>query len=374
MAIRFLFTKLGVIDLSNQAHSLIKKFLIYSILITTLFMLSNTFYILFFIDAIGYGEVGILLAIGFLTQAVFDYPTGVLSDWIGQKWVLFVAFIGFSLSYGLLCFASTFMELLVVYLIQSLSSAQFSGAMDTWFDNNYKITADDPNREVYGLFKGKSNAIFDITGSTMIILGGLLATVFFRETVFMIQAVGMLFLAFLILFTMKDYNDIERSEKSFNVYLQKFQEGLSAVASDYRVLFLVLGVTIYQSTLVIFGNFVMLPIYFGYTGSDFGASLFRYSLWITGTVCMWVIVDKIKEWNPFKWVPRVHFVHTFYFYFVLAFILFIFPLNNEFLLIGIILSGLTIQLGHFMRMMMFILLQRVYLDLIPDSRRNSFIP
>ena len=97
------------------------------ILIDISFSLSSTFYVLFVIDSMGYEKLGILMGVGFFVQALFDYPSGTLGDWIGQRWVLFVAYLGFGLSFALLFYAQTFNDFLLVYIVSAIAASQQSG-------------------------------------------------------------------------------------------------------------------------------------------------------------------------------------------------------------------------------------------------------
>ena len=97
----FLLKQFGIIDPSIELKSLMKRYIIYQMIITIVIMISDTFFILYIIDAIGNSGLGIVLFFGFLVQAIFDYPTGVIADWIGQRYVLFFSFLSYSLSYFL---------------------------------------------------------------------------------------------------------------------------------------------------------------------------------------------------------------------------------------------------------------------------------
>ena len=97
------------------AQALVRKFLILSSLQSSLFMISQTFYILYVMDLVSDVEVGILVAVSFFIQAIIDYPSGVLGDWLGQRWILLVSFCSYGISYFLLAFSTTFTHLLIVY-------------------------------------------------------------------------------------------------------------------------------------------------------------------------------------------------------------------------------------------------------------------
>jgi uncharacterized membrane protein len=78
-------------SLPIQAHALVRKFLILSGLQSSLFMISQTFYILYVMDLVSDVEVGILVAISFLIQAVIDYPLDITSI-VLFIWYLFLPF------------------------------------------------------------------------------------------------------------------------------------------------------------------------------------------------------------------------------------------------------------------------------------------
>ena len=99
---RLLTHILGIQELPNRAKTLIHKAVITTVFTQFFFGLSNTFFVLFVIDSVGYELLGILIAISFIVQAVLDYPTGVIGDWIGQKWLLLSAYISFGLSFAVL--------------------------------------------------------------------------------------------------------------------------------------------------------------------------------------------------------------------------------------------------------------------------------
>jgi len=69
-------------------------------LISVTIMLSTTFYVIFIAEALGGGDfmqcmglVGVLVVIQLTVQTIFDYPTGGIGDWLGQRYIIFSAFI-----------------------------------------------------------------------------------------------------------------------------------------------------------------------------------------------------------------------------------------------------------------------------------------
>ena len=161
MILRPLSTFLGIHELPERAQGLVQRFVMIVIFIDLVSLLSTTFFVLFVIDSIGIAQLGMLLAIRFLIQAALDYPSGVLGDWVGHKWVLFTAYLTFALSYVTLVFADSFFSFLIVYSLFAFASSQQSGALMAWFENNYKAaTGDtDPERKTYKFFLGKWQVI-----------------------------------------------------------------------------------------------------------------------------------------------------------------------------------------------------------------------
>ncbi|MHA2031865.1 MAG: hypothetical protein ACW99Q_21000, partial [Candidatus Kariarchaeaceae archaeon] len=76
---------IGVSDLNHNSQIFVRQAykLIFSHLL--LLMLTNTFIILFALETLSLSQLGIVLAIQYIVQALTDYPTGALGDWIGQR-------------------------------------------------------------------------------------------------------------------------------------------------------------------------------------------------------------------------------------------------------------------------------------------------
>ena len=136
---KFSFDKsIGLEGLPKSSFKLLKLFFIFSVSMRALFMLSNTFYVLYVINIVSYFQLGVLYSVTFLSQALLDYPSGVLGDKYGYKWVLGVAYVLHSISYGLLVIANDFQSILIIYLIEGIANSQESGALNAWFENSYK--------------------------------------------------------------------------------------------------------------------------------------------------------------------------------------------------------------------------------------------
>ncbi|MHA2602760.1 MAG: hypothetical protein AM324_011605, partial [Candidatus Thorarchaeota archaeon SMTZ1-83] len=94
-----------------------------SLFINASITISTTFYLIFVAEALGNGDfivgmtlIGILVVIEMTVQTAFDYPTGVIGDWIGQRYILTSAFLTYAAAFYLvsLVTSSTPFALLVL--------------------------------------------------------------------------------------------------------------------------------------------------------------------------------------------------------------------------------------------------------------------
>ncbi|MFX0016732.1 MAG: hypothetical protein ACFFB2_18900 [Promethearchaeota archaeon] len=364
---------LGVTELPLRSQWLIQKFLLIANLQTSLIIISSTFYVLFVIDRIGFSTLGLLLSISFITQAILDYPTGVIGDWIGQRWSLAIAFCGYGLSYSVIIHATSVTDFLLVYLLNAFASSQQSGALGSWFDNNYKVSVGktDIDRKTYRELFGRQAILSRFVTAAMIILGGVTATVFFRELLFVVQAFGMFGLALLCLILIKDYPEISKPELSFRKYFNLLGEGLQFSFGSKHMLFFIAGVSIASTTFLIWGNMILFPMYFGYTGSDGGAAFIRFSFYVLTAFTMPKAGKWSKNLNARKWIPRLRLIHTVIFYACFILIFTIFPFKNDLNLLAIVVVGFTFLLTECLLATDLFLRQRLLIDVVPDTNRNS---
>ena len=365
---------LGVSDhLPKRAQYLIQKFLVIASAYSSLFFISGTFYVLFVLDIVSYEELGKLAALSFIVQAVFDYPSGTLGDWIGQRWILAIAFISYGISYWLLAFADSFESLAIVYILSAFAASQESGALQAWFDNNYKTATDDidPERKFYQKFLGKFNMIQGFIWAFTILIGGFIATYLFRETVFVLQAVGMIILGIISIFVIKDLPGTKKSEQSVKKYFGLLKEGVMFVVTTKHIFFFVVGLCLLNSMWMIWGNMILFPMYYGYTGSDLGAGIFRFIAWINQSATASYAGKISTKLNFRRWIPRLEWLVMFGYFTSFALILFIFPLKESLNLAPIALAIIAFAFFDFSANIMFVLRQRFYLDTIPNHIRTS---
>jgi MFS family permease len=371
--INILYSFLGVRDLPDPTKKLIWKLIASTTVLNFIWFLSAAFFTLFVIDTVGIELLGFLVAISYLIQALFDYPSGTIGDWIGQRWILFTGFFLEAIAYIILFFANSFSTLLIAYVIRAIAASQQSGAVGTWFDNNYKVTADeiDPQRKIYKFFIGRWNTISNIVPGLAAALGGILATTYFREMVFLIQAIGLGVLAIVFLIIIKDFPGIDRPKRSVKNYFILLGDGLRFAFLNKVMLLFLIGLCLSSTVVLIWIDMMLFPVYFSYTGSDSGVGILRLIILLLGTVSVF-FASKFAVNTEITKIPHLTFMDTVIFYWGVAVITALYPpTNNFFTPQAILIFILFYAVIYFFHGLKMILEQRFFLDSIPDQNRNS---
>ncbi|MFX1283164.1 MAG: MFS transporter [Promethearchaeota archaeon] len=377
----FINKVLGTQELSSRAQYYMRTFLYLSMIISFLGSLSSTFYVLFSIDHIGFGLTAVCTSIMLATQLIFDYPSGSLGDWIGQRWVLAIAFSFYGVSFLFLTSASTFLDFALIAIINGFGNAQSSGAFNTWVDNNYRVAVGeaDPDRKIYGFSTSRVNSLNNFALAASFMVGGTIATLVSRRIVFAIQfglsiIIIFLFLAYLRDIKIDDTPSIEPSKTNSNAvsnYFTYLKGGIKFLFSSKAAFFFLVGNAIFNVTWMIWGGLVLFPLYFGYTGTDALAGLLRTSLFLAGIPLSFYMAHINKRISNEK-LPIFLFLSTLLFFPSFILLTLFMPPSNKINLLGIALTfillwtivGTTFNIAQ-------TLIQRIMLDLVPSENRNS---
>ncbi len=377
----FLSRILGTQELPIQAQYYMRTFLYLSVIISFLGSLSSTFYVLFSIDHIGFGLTAVCTSIMLATQLLFDYPSGSLGDWIGQRWVLAIAFIFYGISFLFLITAQTMLDFALIAVINGFGNAQSSGAFATWVDNNYRVAVGeaDPDRKIYGFSTSRVNSLNNFALAASFLIGGTIATLISRRIVFTIQFGLTIIIIFLILVYLRDIKidsetPIKSSElKSSKVsnYFMYLKGGIKFLFSSKAAFLFLVGNAIFNVTWMIWGGLVLFPLYFGYTGTDAFAGLLRTSLFLAGIPLSFYIANLNKRISN-KRLPVFLFLSTISFFPPFILLTLLMPPTNEFNLLGIVLTFffLWTVVGTVFNIAQ-TLIQRIMIDLVPSENRNS---
>jgi MFS family permease len=332
------------------------------------------------IDKMGFTLTGIIVAVMLLTQFIFDYPSGSLGDYIGQRWVLIFGYLSWGVAFLFLSTTQNLSTFLIVTILNGFGSAFFSGALDSWLDNNYKkIDTVDTDRKIYGFARSRVNTVNNIAFAASFMTGGFLSTVYSRQTVFYLQFFLSLIMALVVLTQIKDVSikaDIESAlstkEKGRKLhYFSYLHGGIRFMISNKMAFFTLLGMAILTTTWTIWGMLILFPVYFGYTGDDFKANLLRTIIYLNGFLIGLYVARVSKKFST-EHYPKILLVFIFLFFPAILSLLLFIPVQNNFNLIGFILiilimnccTGFIYRIGEVLRM-------RLLVDLIPSVNRNA---
>lgn len=391
----------GMAGESDRAKRLVKIAVSFTPISAVAFMMSTTFYSIFVAQTlfpppaplqVGMAVVGILSTIGLAVESLLDYPSGGLGDWVGQRWIVFLSMILFAAAMVLMSFVqasqASFAFFLVIYLLQAVAAAQQSGAIGSWFDNNYRAAAKDPKRSAYSVAQGRMGMLFQISATVSLIPGAVLAGLLGRQTVFLFQAVLLVVMAFGALALFRDYPEVtaNRPHRSLRAYYGLLKDGLKFTVSSKLVFLFLIGDTLMSSVIVVWGNLLLFLIYYTYLYNDIAVATFRTVLFAAGVVS----IERAGVWTrhliPPRWIAKFRLFQTcgpaFMFAFaVITFLLPALPVVPPFPFMFLQLPAVLISVGFilcgFFGASGDLLSQRFMLDLVPDRIRNgiySLIP
>jgi MFS family permease len=397
----------GFTDADDRVLKLAGKFAIFLPLVSFTVMISTTFYVIFVAEALGGGDyiagmglVGILVVVQMAIQILFDYPSGAIGDWIGQRFVISSAFFLHALTFFMISLVTTsspFWFLVLIYALQGVANSQESGAWGAWFDNNYRAAMpSDTDRKQYGVFQGRVGMLFQIVATASLIPGSILAMIFTRAWVFQIQAILCTLLAIAVLRIIQDFPEVEaaRVKPTMSEYTTLLKDGVKFLFSDNFIMYLTVGTMLAMSCIMVWGNLILFPMYYSYLRTDVAVAAFRTLLFVPGIFSLERSGIWSRKFEPKKWIPRFRILQTcgFIFFSVFALIMFVFPpapagsptyevyfpftdvaifmVPIDSIIPVIVIFSTFVSTGFFHEFAN-ILTQRQLLDVIPNRIRNS---
>jgi MFS family permease len=375
------------------------------------FQISTTFWMIFIAESLGYGDyyagltlVGVLVVIQMAVQTLLDYPTGVLGDWIGQRYVIASALLCYAAAFWLSAqivknTPAPFYIYVMIYFLFGLGASQESGAFNAWFDSNYRVAMPhDKDRKMYGVFWGRMGMVWQVSSTLVLLPGSWLAWYYGEQWVFELQAVFSVLLALVVFRLIQDLPGVRKEQEtrpSIGEYGSLLKEGFKFLGSSRFVTYLVLGGVVLWSTGPVWWNLILFPLYFSYLVTAVAVSAFRTLVFLPQALANERSGVIAKRYEPTKWIPRFRFLQFtgVIFYLLLAIVVHFFPgadpNTTEFVSILIPFTDLPlIEIPAqtivpvalifilFVALNMFgaiadILTQRVMLDVVPNRIRNS---
>ncbi len=305
------------------------------------FQISTTFWMIYIAEALGGGNillglslVGVLVMVRLAIQTLLDFPTGGIGDWLGQRWIVASALVCYSLSFWLTSTVTPttpFHIFLLIYILMGLGASQESGAIESWFDNNYRIAMpQDKDRKQFGVFSARRGMTFQLVSTLILIPGSFIALLYSRALIFQVQSVLFIGLAIMALLLIKDLPGARQETKkrpSLREYGGLLKDGLKFVGSSRFVTFTFIGQMFMWAVGITWWNILLFPLYFGYLMSDIAVAAFRTSMFAPMVVAAERSGQWSKRFDPVKWIPRFSLIYfgSIGFFFGLVLITFAFP-------------------------------------------------
>ena len=401
-------TYFGLGNAKSEVISLAKKYTALSFFMQVAFVISTTFYLIFVAEALGNNDfilgmtyIGVLVIIEMAVQTLFDYPTGVIGDWLGQRYILATAFLTYATAFFLTSLVTTttpILLLVVIYALMGFAGSQQSGALDSWFDNNWQVSmTQDEGRKQYGVFLGKLGMLGWLTNTLILIPGGILATIFGRPWVFQFQALLCIIISFAsikLVRNLPEAEELKHTRPKLDEYISLLKDGVKYLFGSSYVKYLLLGSMLVNSCISVWGNLILFPMYYSYLLTDVAVASFR-------TIVMLPLVfyaERSGVWarryDPKRWIPRFRFLQSAgaVFFWIFAIIMLVFPIpppdspmidytfpGTDILILRVPIASILpvvimiivfFTLGIFFQLAN-VLTSRIFIDAIPNRVRNG---
>ncbi len=364
---------LGLEKQSGEIKSIFRKFILIVLLENLVQGIASSFFILYIIDEIGFEKASIVSSVLLFAKLITDYPSGSLSDYIGQGRVLALSYLFYSTAIFVLIFAESLTDFMLVAMLLGLASAQSSGTVFSWLDNNYKLLANnsDPDNRIYAYAKTRSRTIYRTELGLVVLLGGLLSGNFSRVFVFKIEAV-LAFIAIIISLTLlrersQSQKPLLQKKANFSTHLKG---GLAFFVSNKRIFFFLLGSAIYDAGWIVWISIILFPFYFGYTGSDQMATLLRSIIFFSGTLVV-ILSAKVSKKFSEKDLGIMQLTQVAIMLLGVVIIMIIVPLRNEFNFMVFMVIIIIFNFSTVISVIVNALESRIHVEMIPSEFRNS---
>lgn len=349
-------------------------YLFICLLYSIAFSSTDTFLLLFFLEKWSYQEVSIIFSVQIITQIIFDYPTGVLGDWLGQKLVLILAYSLKILSLVFLVIRPTFLYFILFGIFSGLGNSQLSGALDSWFDNKYRDLSGetDIKREIYTRFQAKIYMIYLLTAGLTCFLSGLIAQQISRRFLFFIEMFFYFAIMLLVIWKIEPKQKSESKNLSIQAYFDQFKSGLTFIFKRKDMFFIFIGIALFETFLNrVWTKLIFIPFYESYAITDTNLGMLR---WISLTTDV-ILISFIQKIPSKSTKPKLGFMLAelgiiIGLVVILGYI-YVVPASPTFQLgkfIGLILIGISLGIPY---RLVYLFYSKVMIDLVPNEIRNS---
>ena len=338
------------------------------------FTIVDTFLVLYLLEFLTYRELGIVIAIQLLVGGILDYPTGAFADKFGHGKILFTAYICIIPGGLILIFQRTFYGVIFAFTLIAIGRSQESGALDSYFDNQYNLGSSnfDKENQLFGAFKSRVQTVNYLVAGIAFISGGLVATWIGRRFLIFLHVVFSGITLFLVVKLIGLHKPESDDEEPMNVFSHALS-GLRFMFSKSSITLFFIGVSlVFAANGAIWYSQLLFPYYYGYSGSDFMTGVLRSVNFILGTMMVLLVPKMSKKIvnERFWFIVALTYANTFFFLLTYMYYILV-PPTQTFILssfIGVIALFFMIGFGDVLTS---ILLNRIQLEIVPNKIRNS---
>lgn len=250
-------------------------------------------WLLFYLRFVSMGQVVVIQALGLLTRVVAEIPTGAISDLLGKKRALFIAFGCMAVGEGLIVWRQEYVVLVLSFIVVSLGYSFYSGTMEAFI---YDTLVSGGKEKEYAKVLSRQQALTNLAIASASLIGGLV----YQSWVLLpwILTTGFKLLG-LVLVVFVDEPDVDTEKFSLKSFIRQTRMGFSQLlAPTMRWTFLLL------LTYGIFQTFAwemlddMSVVAYGYSAAGIGVlySLLTYLTVPFGLLYHWVQERIAKVW------------------------------------------------------------------------------
>ncbi|MCY3411920.1 MAG: MFS transporter [Candidatus Heimdallarchaeota archaeon] len=373
--------------LPELAQSLVFRYFFLLVISKSLFYLTSAFFVIYILDIVGFVKFATLMTILFVAQALVDYPTGALADEIGQKGVLVIAFILHALAMFMLPFHTMLSEdiqfyyFILIMLIEAVGLSQESGAVQSWFDNNYKFILfeqeEDVDREyaldTYKVIFGKAFLANRGLSGTMILIGGFLAAALTESLVLFIQGFLFLLMALAFYIYIEDWYSKNRGKISLTGFFRGLDDGFKLIFTSRALFFFVLTFIAINVANTVWVSILLDQFLAGYVDSGDAGQLgtLKSILFTIGSVVSVLAVIISTKMN-LKFLPYVVILYSIASYGVYAFMGEYYEPGQGLQMEAVILILITGAVAQLLQIIWILLFQRIQIQIVPSENRGAF--
>lgn len=249
-----------------------------------------------------------IFGIWMLSAAIFEIPTGILSDKTSRKMISIFGGISVGISMLFFAFSYNYLTLVIAAILKGLGDSFFSGNQHALLYESIKEEYIDKTNEKFHLHLGRMSSITQIGLALAAALGGIIANFFNIRLTFILTAFAQIIIILLSLFlknieienrkniTSKPSEEILKNR--FLKSIEHFKTSLTVILKNKKLLYLaIVQIIVFTSGGVVYQ---FEPEYIKKLWDISGTGYFRFLTHLATAIGTWIsiiIVKRLKYFN-----------------------------------------------------------------------------